>query len=144
MHPSRLVIILTVTTAGIMFMEGKYFLHWLTVLVFGLTLAIILFGMELGLPAVGLFREENHGEKRDEIKALARIIKRAEKGKTARSIIEERIIETYASASDNYNETFSSLRSNPNEVIMALRRKGDFIENLEAALKIMEEDINED
>jgi hypothetical protein len=144
MRPSRLVIILTVITAGIMFLEGKYFLHWLTVLAFGVTLAIILFGMELGLPAVGLFREENRGEKRDEVKALARIIKRAEKGKTARSIIEERIMEIYASASDNYNKTFSSLRSSPNEAIMTLRRGGDFMENLEEALRIMEEDMNED
>ncbi len=144
MHPSRLVIVLSVTTAGIMFLEGKYFLHWLTVLAFGLTLAIILFGMELGLPAVGLFREENHGERRDEVKALARIIKRAKKGKTARSIIEDRIRETYASASDDYNETFSSLSSSPNKAIMTLRREGDFMENLEEALRIMEEDINED
>ncbi|NJF25837.1 hypothetical protein [Thermococcus sp. Bubb.Bath] len=144
MQPSRLVLILTGITAGIMFLEGRYFLHWLTVLAFGVTLAIILFGMELGLPAVGLFREENRGEKRNEVKALAKIIKRAEKGKTARSIIEERIIEAYASASDNYNETFSSLRSNPNEALRALRRGGNFMENLEEALRIMEDDMNED
>ncbi|ASJ01557.1 hypothetical protein [Thermococcus gorgonarius] len=144
MSSAKLVPILTAATLGVLIIEGKYFLRWLTVITFGITLAIILFGAELGLPAVEIRKKENRPNRRDEVKALSRIIRQARKGKTAREIIVERIIEIYASASEDYSSTYSRLRSSPNEAIKKLRMEGDFVKNLEEALKIVEAEINED
>ena len=142
MRYSLLVAILTVLTVALMFLEGAYVFHWITVLVFGLILSIILFGWEIGLPPIELELGGGEGRKRDEVKSLATIIKRAEKSPTARAIVRERLIEIYSTASDDYSETYSRLRSNPTKALRILDGP-DFERGLEEALKILEAGLNE-
>jgi len=144
MRISHLVVLLTAFTLVLLYTDGTYFLRWLTVFLFGVALAVLLFGHELGLPPVEFSLGKDEGSKRGEVEVLSRLVKRCKSGKAARSILEERIIEIYALASEDYRGTQSALRSSPNDALRALRAEGDFLDNLERALDIVEEDLNED
>ncbi|NJE10995.1 hypothetical protein [Thermococcus sp. MAR1] len=121
---------------------GSYLVRWLAVLVLGVLLAFILFGFEIHVP---LPKRERLGkvERKTDVERVVTLIERAKKGKVARSLLEEKIVGIYATLSDDYNKSFHSLTSEPNEAIEALRSEGDFLDNLEKALKILEEDLHE-
>lgn len=144
MSYSRFVLVITGLTLLLMMVFGEYVFRWGIVVLFAVLLTLILFGWELEIPSPKLKGDTSTIRERREVKALSKLIQKAEKGKTARSLIEERIIEIYSEASEDYRETYSKLRSHPNEAIKTLRREGDFIKNLEEALKIVEADLNED
>ncbi|ASJ11424.1 hypothetical protein [Thermococcus thioreducens] len=122
---------------------GSYLVRWLAVLVLGALLAFILFGFEIHVP---LPKRERLGkvERKTDVERIVTLIERAKNGKVARSLLEEKIAGIYATLSDDYNKAFHSLASEPNEAIKALRSEGDFLDNLERALKILEEDLYED
>ncbi|WP_258083451.1 hypothetical protein [Thermococcus thermotolerans] len=122
---------------------GSYMIRWLAVLILGGLLAFLLFGFEIHVP---LPKKERRlrVERKTDIERMVTLIERAKKGKVARSLLEEKIVGIYATLSDDYNKAFHSLTSEPNEAIKALRSEGDFLDNLEKALEILEEDIYED
>ncbi len=141
---SRLVAFLTLLALLVVFAEGTYLLRWMTVLLFGLILAIILFGWELGLPQIGLEGGSSVTKRRDEVESLAKLIDRAKKGRVARGIIADMVVEIYSLTSENHGEVYRRLRSEPNEPLKLIMSDGDFLENLESALDAVEADLNED
>ncbi|WP_297090388.1 hypothetical protein [Thermococcus sp.] len=122
---------------------GSYMVRWLAVLILGSFLAFILFNFEIRVPLPKRKRQLRVKRKTD-IERMVTLIERAKKGKVARSLLEEKIAGIYAMLSDDYDKAFHSLTSEPNEAIKALRSEGDFLDNLERALKIVEEDLYED
>jgi hypothetical protein len=140
---SKHIAITTLITLLLMFAFGEYLVRWLLVLLFATVITILLFVVELTFPAPRPRNGESPIRERREVSALAKLIKKAKNSKTARSLIEERIIEIYSEISEDYKKTYSQLHSDPNDAIKTLRREGDFIDNLEEALKIVEADLNE-
>ncbi|ASJ09822.1 hypothetical protein A3L12_00135 [Thermococcus sp. P6] len=124
------------------FIAGSYLVRWLFVLITGAFLIFLLFGFEIkvSLPGGKPGRGMNI---RTDVERTAALIDKARRGRIARSLIEERIMEVYSTLSDNPGRAFRGLASEPNETIKTLRSEGDFLDNLEKALKIMEEDLNE-
>jgi hypothetical protein len=121
---------------------GSYLVRWLAVLALGGVLAFLLFGFEIRVP---LPKRERlmRAERKTDVERVTTLIERAKKGKVARSLIEEKIVGIYATISEDYNRTFHSLISEPNDALKVLRSEGDFLDNLEKALKIVEEDLYE-
>ncbi len=130
------VLLLVATVAG------SYFLRWLSVLFLGVFLAFFLFGIEIQVARPRLKRGVKV-ERKTDVERTVGLIRKARSGKVARSLVEEKIAEIYATLSDDYNSTYHSLLSEPNEALKALRSEGDFLDNLERALKIVEADLNE-
>ena len=143
MRLSRLVALLTFFAFLLIFAEGAYVLRWITVLIFGVILSIILFGWELGLPPIELGISSSNEEKRDEVKTLSALIGKAKGGKIARKIIADMVAEIYAMDSEDYGRTYQRLRSEPNEPMRLIMGDGNFLENLERAIEIVEADLNE-
>ncbi|ACJ17172.1 conserved hypothetical membrane protein [Thermococcus onnurineus NA1] len=121
---------------------GSYMVRWLAVLFLGIFLAFFLFGIEIRVARPRLRRSMQVKRKTDVDRTIA-LIDKAKTGKVARSLVEEKIIDIYATLSDDYNSTYRSLLSKPNEALKALRSERDFLDNLEKALKIVEADLNE-
>ncbi|NJE46097.1 hypothetical protein E3E35_01460 [Thermococcus sp. GR7] len=121
---------------------GSYMVRWLAVLFLGIFLAFFLFGIEIRVARPRLRRSMQVKRKTDVDRTIA-LIDKAKTGKVARSLVEEKIIDIYATLSDDYNSTYRSLLSEPNEALKALRSERDFLDNLEKALKIVEADLNE-
>lgn len=144
MRLSKLVALLTLFAFLLVFAEGAYVLRWITVLIFGVILSVILFGWELGLPPIELGLSSPNRERRDEVKALSALIEKAKSGKAARKIIAEMVADIYATASEDYGKTYQRLRSEPNEPMRLIMGDGDFLENLERAIELVEADLNED
>ncbi|WP_457752475.1 hypothetical protein [Thermococcus sp.] len=144
MKLSRLVALLTLLAFLVVFGEGAYVLRWITVLIFGIALSIILFGWELGLPPIELGTSQSRNMKRDEVKTLTSLIGKAKSGKTARKIIADMIVDIYATVSDDYGATYQKLRSEPNKPMRLVMGDGNFLDNLERAIELVEADINED
>ena len=142
MRLSKAVLAVSMVLLLVAVFPGPYLIRWLAVLFLGLFLALFLFGFDIRVAVPGFGRSENVERKTDVDRAVA-LIEKAKKGKVARSLVEERIIEIYATLSDDYNSTYSSLLSEPNEALKVLRSEGDFLDNLERALKIVEADLNE-
>ncbi|NJE05535.1 hypothetical protein E3E36_05135 [Thermococcus sp. M36] len=136
------VLAIAVIPLLIAIIAGSYLVRWLAVLVLGSLLAFLLFGLEIRVPLPKRERELKV-ERKTDIERMVTLIERAKKGKVARSILEEKIAEIYATLSEDYNRTFHSLTSEPNKALKALRSEGDFLDNLEKALKIVEEDLYE-
>jgi len=131
-----IVLLLVATVAG------SYLLRWLSVLFLGAFLAFFLFGIEIQVARPRLKRGVKV-ERKTDVERTVGLIRKARSGKVARSLVEEKIVEIYATLSDDYNSTYHSLLSEPNEALKALRSEGDFLDNLERALKIVEADLNE-
>ena len=144
MRLSRVVALLTVLAFLVVFAEGAYVLRWITVLIFGIALSIILFGWELGLPPLDFGSSSTENEKRDEVKTLSALIGKAKSGKVARKIIADMVADIYATASENYGKTYQRLRAEPNRPMRMIMGNGDFLENLERAIELVEADLNED
>jgi len=122
---------------------GSYFVRWFSVLVLGALLTFLLFWVEIKV--VSPRKKGRRQEKRKtDVERTANLIKRARKGAVARALLEEKIVEIYALLSEDYNLTHRTLVSEPNEALRVLRSGGDFLDNLEKALKIVEADLNED
>jgi len=141
---SKMVALLTLLAFLVVFAEGAYILRWITVLIFGIVLSVILFGWELGLPPIELGASQSKSKRRDEVKTLAALVNKAKSGKTARKIIADMVAEIYATVSDDYGKTYQELRSEPNMPMRLIMGDGDFLDNLERAIEIVEADLNED
>ncbi|AHF81238.1 hypothetical protein [Thermococcus paralvinellae] len=123
------------------FLAGSYLVRWLGVMIAGVILIVVLFGLEIQSDYVPR-RKRNLISGKNELERLTSVVKRARKGKMAREIIAEEIRGIYALLSDEY--TYFDLKSNPNEALRLLYSEGDFYENLKKALEIVEADLNED
>ena len=143
MRVSKSLLAVSVVFLALAVFPAPYAVRWLSVLAMGLLLAVSLFGFEVdvGRPE---FPGKPPSERRTDVDRTVALIGKAKKGKLARSLLEERIAGIYATLSDDYNLTFHSLMSEPNEAMRALRSGGDILDGLERALKIVEEDLNED
>ncbi|EEB73446.1 hypothetical protein [Thermococcus sp. AM4] len=137
---SFLILIALPLIGGIIF--GAYVLRWLSVLLLSIITLAYLFGEELRIAYPSISRKEIV-ERKDEIERIAKIIEKAKKSPVSRSILEEQIIEIYMTLSDNQAETYRRLHEKPNEALLLIRKEGDFLENLEKALKVVEVDIDE-
>ncbi len=124
---------LAVPFALMAFLAGSYLIRWLGVMIAGVILIVVLFGLELQSEYVPR-RKRNLISGKSELERLTSVVKRAKKGKIAREIIAEEIQEIYALLSDE----------NPNEALELIYSEGDFYENLKKALEIVEADLNED
>lgn len=124
---------LAVPFALMAFLAGSYLIRWLGVMIAGVILIVVLFGLELQSEYVPR-RRRNLISGKSELERLTSVVKRAKKGKIAREIIAEEIREIYALLSDE----------NPNEALELIYSEGDFYENLKKALEIVEADLNED
>jgi len=143
MRFNRYVLAIAVIPLLVAIVAGSYLVRWLAVLVLGALLAFLLFGFDIHVPLPKRERLERV-ERKTDVERVVTLIERAKRGKVARSLLEEKIAEIYATLSEDYNQTFHSLTSEPNEAIKTLRSEGDFLDNLEKALKIVEEDLYED
>ena len=143
MRVSKSLLAVSVVFLALAVFPAPYAVRWLSVLAMGLLLAVSLFGFEVdvGRPE---FPGKPSTERRTDVDRTVTLIAKAKKGKLARSLLEERIAGIYATLSDDYNHTFHSLISEPNEAVRALRSGEDVLDGLERALKIVEEDLNED
>nr|WP_206205277.1 hypothetical protein [Thermococcus sp. GR6] len=121
---------------------GSYMVRWLSVLFLSVLLAFFLFGVELQV-ARPEFKRVKKVERKTDVERTVALIEKAKSGKVARALIEEKIIEIYATLSEDYNQTYLHLNSDPNEALRVLRSEGDFLDNLEKALTIVEADLNE-
>ena len=124
-------------------MAGSYLVRWLAVLFLGAFLACFLFGVEIKV-SIPVPERRAKVERKTDVDRTVALIRKAKTGKVARSLIGEQIIDIYATLSDDYNSTFRSLRSEPNEALRVLNSGGDFLDNLEKALEMVEADLNED
>ena len=124
---------LAVPFALMAFLAGSYLIRWLGVMIAGVILIVVLFGLELQSEYVPR-RKRNLISGKSELERLTSVVKRAKKGKIAREIIAEEIQEIYALLSDE----------NPNEALELIYSEGDFYENLKKTLEIVEADLNED
>ncbi len=122
---------------------APYMARWLAVLAIGILLGVLIFNWEVAgiIPSLG--RSQGVKPKTD-IERTVTLIKKAKSGKVARSLVAEQIAGIYATLSDDYSSTFHTLMNEPNEALRVLRSEGDFLDNLERALKIVEADLNED
>ena len=121
---------------------GSYFVRWLAVIVLGTLLAFVFFGTEIQT-ALPRREKKKARERKTDVERTVALIQRAKKGAVARALLEERIIGIYATISEDYNLTYHSLISGPNEALRVLRSEGDFLDNLERALEIVEADLHE-
>ncbi|NJE76696.1 hypothetical protein [Thermococcus sp. ES12] len=139
---NRHALVIAMIPLAVAIIAGSYLVRWLAVLALGGVLAFLLFGFEIRVP---LPKRERlmRAERKTDVERVTTLIERAKKGKVARSLIEEKIVEIYATISEDYNRTFHSLISEPNDALKVLRSEGDFLDNLEKALKIVEEDLYE-
>lgn len=115
---------------------GSYILRWIAVVLVALILGTVLFGLEIKLK----YRPKTRftpKEKKSEFERTAMLISKARSGSVARALIEEKILDSYAVLTD------SELKSEPNAALKALHSDGDFLDNLEKALEILEADLNE-
>ncbi|HDZ36215.1 MAG TPA: hypothetical protein ENH81_04810 [Thermococcus sp.] len=142
MRVHRLVVVVSAALIVVSTFMGSYVVRWLAVLFLGAFLGAFLFGLEMRVSRPRLKRREGV-ERKTEVDRVTALIRRAKTGKVARSLIEESIVHIYATLSDDYNSTYRSLLSEPNEALKALRSEGDFLDNLEKALEIVEADLNE-
>ncbi|ASJ08208.1 hypothetical protein A3L11_02780 [Thermococcus siculi] len=124
-------------------MAGSYMVRWLAVLFLGVFLAFFLFGVEIKV-SIPVPELRANVERKTDVDRTVTLIQEAKTGKVARSLLGEKIIDIYATISDDYNSTLHSLRSEPNEALRVLNSEGDFLDNLEKALNIVEADLNED
>ena len=122
---------------------APYMARWLAVLAIGILLGVLIFNWEVAgiIPSLG--RSQGVKPKTD-IERTVTLIKKAKSGKVARSLVAEQIAGIYATLSDDYSSTFHTLMNEPNEALRVLRSEGDFLDNLERALKMVEADLNED
>ncbi len=122
---------------------APYVARWLAVLSIGILFGVILFNMDVVgvIPRLGRSAQT---EVKTDIERTVTLIKKAKTGKVARSLVAEQIAGIYATLSDDYGSTFQSLMNEPNGALKALLSEGDFLDNLERALKIVEDDLNED
>ncbi|MBO8175286.1 MAG: hypothetical protein H0Z18_08510 [Thermococcus sp.] len=134
---------LAVPFALMAFLSGSYLVRWLGVIIAGVILVIVLFGLEIQSEYVPR-RKRNLISGKSELERLVSVVKRAKKGKMAREIIAEEIREIYALLSDESTQEFFDLKSQPNEALELIYSEGDFYENLKKALEIVEADLNED
>lgn len=142
MRVSRAFIALTTIPAIAGIALGAYALRWLSVLLLSFITIAYLFGHELKIHyAVRLGRDEV--KRKSEFERTLNMVKKAQKGAVSRSLIEENIIEIYMTLSDNPAEVYQRLHAEPNEALLELRKGGDFLDNLERALEIVEGEINE-
>jgi hypothetical protein len=116
MRVSKSVVLLAVFLLLFAVFPGPYLIRWLAVLSLGLFLGLYLFGFEVKV-ARPRFGRPSKVEVKTDIERTVGLIKKAETGKVARSLIEEKIIDIYATLSDDYNSTFGSLRSHPNDAL---------------------------
>ncbi len=137
---SFLILIALPLIGGIVF--GAYVLRWLSVLLLSVITLAYLFGEELRIAYPSMHRKEVV-ERRDEVERVTKIIEKAKESPVSRSILEEQIIEIYMTLSDNQAETYRKLHEEPNEAILLIRKEGNFLENLEKALNVVEVDIDE-
>ncbi|USH00358.1 hypothetical protein K1720_02500 [Thermococcus argininiproducens] len=133
----NLVFFLVLPFVLIAFFAGSYLVRWIAVLIAGvILLAFIL--EETELPYIPR-RRESKREKRTDVERLADIIKMAKKGTVARQIISDTVLEIYEVLEENREKAVERTR----EVFGSSYQGGNFLENLENALKIVEEDVNE-
>lgn len=137
---SFLILIAPPVLGGVIF--GAYVLRWLSVILLSVMTLAFLFGEELKVTYPSRPKKSKAGRK-DELERTLNIIKKAEKSPVSRSILEEQIIEMYMTLSDNPAETYRRLHEKPNKALLELRREGNFLDNLEKALRIIEGDIDE-
>ncbi len=137
---SFLILIALPLIGGIVF--GAYVLRWLSVLLLSVITLAYLFGEELRIAYPSMHRKEVV-ERKDEVERVTKIIEKAKESPVSRSILEEQIIEIYMTLSDNQAETYRKLHEEPNEAILLIRKEGNFLENLEKALNVVEVDIDE-
>ncbi|WP_456453052.1 hypothetical protein [Thermococcus sp.] len=121
---------------------GSYILRWMAVVLAALILSVALFGFEIKLRYLPRTRFIPR-ERKSEFERTVMLISRARSGAVARALIEEKIIDSYAVLADDYNREVSGLKSEPNAALRALHSDGDFLDNLEKALEILEADLNE-
>ncbi len=122
---------------------APYMARWLAVLAIGILLGVLIFNLDVAEIMPSLGRSQGVKPKMD-IERTVTLIKKAKSGKVARSLVAEQIAGIYATLSDDYSSTFHALMNEPNEALKILRSEGDFLDNLERALKIVEADLNED
>ncbi|ASJ05545.1 hypothetical protein [Thermococcus barossii] len=139
---NRHALVIAMIPLVVAIIAGSYLVRWLAVLALGGVLAFLLFGFEIRVPLPTRERLMR-AERKTDVERVTTLIERAKKGKVARSLIEEKIVGIYATISEDYNRTFHSLISEPNDALKVLRSEGDFLDNLEKALKIVEEDLYE-
>lgn len=133
----NLVFILVLPFVLIAFFAGSYLVRWIAVLIAGvILLAFIL--EETELPYIPR-RRENKRQKRSDVERLADVIKMAKKGRVARQIISDTVLEIYEVLEENREKAVERTR----EVFSSSYHGGNFLENLENALKIVEADVNE-
>ncbi|AEK73283.1 hypothetical protein GQS_06925 [Thermococcus sp. 4557] len=123
-------------------LAGSYLVRWLAVLFLGAVMAFFLFGVEMNVARRRRDREQRV-ERKTDVDRTVSLLRKARTGRVARSLVEEKIVEIYATLSDDYNSTYHSLITNPNDAIRTLCSEGDFLDNLEKALKIVEADLDE-
>ncbi|WP_148883163.1 hypothetical protein [Thermococcus aciditolerans] len=123
-------------------LAGSYLVRWLAVLFLGAVMAFFLFGVEMNVARRRRDREQRV-ERKTDVDRTVSLLRKARTGRVARSLVEEKIAEIYATLSDDYNSIYHSLLTDPNDAIRTLRSEGDFLDNLEKALKIVEADLDE-
>ncbi|MDV3103787.1 hypothetical protein [Thermococcus waiotapuensis] len=127
-------------TAGVAL--GEYTLRWISVLFLSLITVAYLFSYELKIN-YAVRRGKEEVRRKSEFERTLNMVKKAQKGAISRSLVEENIIEIYMALSDSPAEVYQRLHAEPNEALRELRKGGDFLDNLERALRIVEGEINE-
>jgi hypothetical protein len=143
----RFEVLLVVSFILIAILSGSYAVRWFSVVALGAVLALFLFsGGNLPVLYRGLLAREKPERSQkllSDFERTVRLVQKAKGGRTARKLVADRIAEMYAMASDDYNQTFRRIQSEPNRAIRVLYGEGDFLDNLEKSLEIVEGDIDE-
>lgn len=115
---------------------SSYILRWASLLVAGVILLAI-FIWEVPIRYRAPKRKKKEENEKTEFERIVSMIKLAEKGEVARSLIEDRIIGIYKTLEDK------SFEERPNRALKVLRQSDSFLEGLEKALDVVERDMEE-
>ncbi|MCD6558925.1 hypothetical protein DRN43_02090 [Thermococci archaeon] len=118
---------------------SSYIVRWASLLVAGvILLAIFIWEVPIRYRTPKRIRKEENGK--TEFERIVSMIKLAEKGGVARSLVEDRIIGIYEILED---KGFDEIKKSPNRALRILRQSDNFLEGLEKALDVLEREMEE-
>ena len=118
---------------------SSYIVRWASLLVAGvILLAIFIWEVPIRYRTPKRIRKEENGK--TEFERIVSMIKLAEKGGVARSLVEDRIIGIYEILED---KGFDEIKKSPNRALRILRQSDNFLEGLEKALDVLEREREE-
>ncbi|WP_297068708.1 hypothetical protein [Thermococcus sp.] len=136
-HGGRIFLVLLLLFLSVA--PGEYYIRWIVVLALAVVLGVILVGADVRINYLSK-PEEYTGRKRPDFERALLTVKRAKKG-GGKDLIEEDLLEVYHILT---GKSYRELRSNPPPALKFFYSSPNTYEGLKGALKLLEDELNED